>query len=91
VPEGGLARGACGLVAVCAGQSGVVENVLGVAAPRLHRHLLSTSNLGLNCSISSIQYVCQCDFMCILVLYGNHFTTFTVIQQVFPAWAISLI
>jgi len=50
VPEGGLAWGAHGLVAGWAGQSGVLApwDVTAVAAPELHRHLPSTSDLGVN-------------------------------------------
>ena len=50
MPEGGLARGARGLVAGWAGQSGVLApwDVTAVAAPGLRRHLPSTSNLGVN-------------------------------------------
>ena len=50
MPEGGLARGARGLVAGWAGQSGVLApwDVTAVAAPRLLGHLPSTDDLGVN-------------------------------------------
>ena len=50
VPVGRLMRGASGLVAGWAGQSGVLVpgDVTVVAASRLHRHLPSTCDLGIN-------------------------------------------
>jgi len=50
VPVGGLARGARGLVAGWAGQSGVLApwGCDCGCSPRLHRHLPSTSDLGVN-------------------------------------------
>ena len=50
MPVGRLMRGACGLVAGWAGRSGVLVpgDVTVVATPRLHRHLPSTCELGVN-------------------------------------------
>ena len=50
MPEGGLARGAHGLVAGWAGQSGVLVPwvVIAVAAPRFLGHLPSNNDLGVN-------------------------------------------
>lgn len=48
MPEGSLARGAGGLAAGWAGQSGVLGVVIAVAGPGLLGHPTSTSDLGVN-------------------------------------------
>ena len=56
MPEGGLARGARGLVAGWAGQSGVlVPWGCAVAAPGFLGHLPSNSNLGVNLDSTNYQ------------------------------------
>ena len=52
-------RGARGFVEDWASQSGVLAPWDGtaVATPMLHRHLLSTDELGINCLLSKVKFV----------------------------------